>query len=306
MYIFITVLATAYVVITILRLYGVFEINTQPSSVANEIKNSRDLRKKRKREEAKLDIYRRFAHMFSGLLLTPQVIEDHKFYIQRIGISTKYLNRLQTVEEVRGKHALFFMASLFAIVPGVAIHPIFFAISAVGAVQFFLYTSNYKRQILEEDEIIDNYFIDLYLLLFSKLRRGSRARLNSTIENYIHTLEAQAKTIEVEVMLKFARYFLNLLQMEEDHKAVPKLRNLYNSATVINFCNIASQSLQGVDNFDNLISFKMQLVERKTNLMRIRAQKILRSGERSIYAIWIILFIFIAVGWWSKLPTGFF
>ena len=107
-------------------------------------------------------------------------------------------------------------------------------------------------------------------------------------------------------MLKFARYFLNLLAMYEDHQAVPKLRDIYHSATIINFCNIASQSLQGVDNFDNLMTFKLQLVDRKTVIMRKRQQQILASGERSIYAIWVILFIFVVVGWYSKLPTGFF
>ena len=85
-----------------------------------------------------------------------------------------------------------------------------------------------------------------------------------------------------------------------------KLRDIYHSATIINFCNIASQSLQGVDNFDNLMTFKLQLVDRKTVIMRKRQQQILASGERSIYAIWVILFIFVVVGWYSKLPTGFF
>ena len=81
---------------------------------------------------------------------------------------------------------------------------------------------------------------------------------------------------------------------------------MYHSATIINFCNVATQALNGIENADNLLTFKMQLVERKTNLMRRNSQKILRKGERSIYAIWVILGIFIVVGWWSKLPKGFF
>ena len=107
-------------------------------------------------------------------------------------------------------------------------------------------------------------------------------------------------------MLKLSRYLLNLLALYEDHVAIPKLREAYHSATIINFCNVATQSLNGVENADNLLSFKMQLVDRKTELMRKRQQKILQAGERSIYAIWIILFIFVIVGWYSKLPTGMF
>ena len=64
--------------------------------------------------------------------------------------------------------------------------------------------------------------------------------------------------------------------------------------------------MNGIENYDNLLTFKMQLVERKTELMRERSAKLVRSGERSIYAIYIILFIFIIVGWYSKLPTGMF
>lgn len=183
--------------------------------------------------------------------------------------------------------------------PVVIIVPILAFINLAG------YQTAYKTQIADEDEIIDNYFIDLYLLLYSKLRQGSRARLQGTVENYISTLESSKATTESKVMLKFARYFLNLLALYEDHVAVPHLRDNYKSATVINFCNVATQSLNGVDNFDNLITFKMQLTERRTNLMRKRQKEILAKGERSIYAIWIILFIFIIVGWYSKLPTGF-
>lgn len=130
--------------------------------------------------------------------------------------------------------------------------------------------------------------------------------MQGTVENYIATLESSKGTVESKVMLKFAKYFLNLLALYEDHVAVPKLREDYRSATIINFCNVATQSLNGVENFDNLITFKMQLVERRTNLMRERQKKILAQGERSIYLIWVILFIFIAVGWYSKLPTGMF
>ena len=105
-------------------------------------------------------------------------------------------------------------------------------------------------------------------------------------------------------MLKLAKYLLNLLSLYEDHVAVPKLKEIYHSATIINFCNVASQSLNGVENYDNLLTFKMQLVERKTELMRQRSAKLVRNGERSIYLIYLILFIFIIVGWYSKLPIG--
>ena len=163
-----------------------------------------------------------------------------------------------------------------------------------------------SRKVLDENAIIDDYFIDLYLLLFSKLRQGSRARLQSTLDNYYFSLDNQAETEELKVMKKFVRHFLNLVALYEDHVAVMKIRELYPQATIINFCNIASQAMQGIDNYDNLISYKMQLIDRKRTIMKRKAEYLLAMGTRSIYLIWVILFIFILVGWYSKLPTGFF
>lgn len=305
MYTTIIVMCTIFTVVQILRLYGVFEINTKPRKVVSNIEDERKVRKKRRREQKLLNTYSSFANLFRGILLTPLTVENNQFYIDRLDIRTKYLGRRYTVEEYRGKHALPFGLSL-VLIPLVVKIPFILIVPIVAFIYLVGYQTILKQEIQDEDEIIDNYFIDIYLLLFSKLRQGSRARLQTTLENYINTLEGQALTKENEVMLKFARYFLNLLAMYEDHQAVPKLRDIYHSATIINFCNIASQSLQGVDNFDNLMTFKLQLVDRKTVIMRKRQQQILASGERSIYAIWVILFIFVVVGWYSKLPTGFF
>jgi hypothetical protein len=231
--------------------------------------------------------------------------QNHLYYIQRLELRTKTLDRLLTPEEVRGQRVLPFLLSIL-VIPLALFFPVLILIPVATLINLATYQTMYKAKISDEDTIIDNYFIDLYLLLYSKLRQGSRARLQGTVENYISTLETTKSTEESKVMLKFARYFLNLLSLYEDHVAVPHLRDNYHCATIINFCNIATQSLNGVDNFDNLITYKMQLTERRTNLMRERQKKILAKGERSILAIWIILFIFIGVGWYSKLPTGFF
>lgn len=302
---FIVVFCTGYAVFQILRMFGLFEINTKPSKVVNIVETARKSKAKRQREQKILATYSSLTNAFRGILLSAYCEEQHKYYIERLDLKTKYLGRRYTVEEYRGKQALPFFLSLLTI-PLILFKPIIAIIPIVTFIKFLTYQALLQQKIRDEDTIIDNYFIDIYLLMFSTLRQGSRARLQGILENYIDTLEVQAKTTEVNVMLKFSRYFLNLLALYEDHQAVPLLRNLYKSATIINFCNVASQSLQGVDNFDNLITFKMQLIERKTVLMRKRAETLVRNGERSIYAIWIILGIFVLVGWWSKLPTGFF
>jgi hypothetical protein len=48
---------------------------------------------------------------------------------------------------------------------------------------------------------------------------------------------------------------------------VPKLREKYHSPVIVNFCNVATQSLQGIDNLDSLLTLKMELTRRKAQLM---------------------------------------
>lgn len=301
----ILVLATIFAVYNILKLYGVFEFSVRPRKTVNEIEEKRKYNKKRKLESKKLGLYSASVELFRGIFMSDITYERHKYYIQRLELRSEPLDRLLTPEEVRGKRVLPLLLSLFFIPLGI-FFPVVILIPIAFLVNLLTYQTAYKMRIADEDDIIDNQFINLYLLMYSKLKQGSRARLQGTVENYINTLEGSKSTEESRVMLKFSRYFLNLLALYEDHVAVPHLRDVYHSATIINFCNVATQSLNGIENFDNLLTFKMQLTERQTNMMRKRQQEILRRGERSIYAIWVILVIFIAVGWVSKMPTGMF
>lgn len=297
------VILTIFVVYNILVTFGVLEYVSMPRKTVSEIETKRKTNKKRRFEMKKLGLFSQSVELFRGIFMSDACYENHQYYIQRLELRSKALDRLLTPEEVRGEKVLPLLLSALVLPLGL-LWPVVLVLPLVAFFNLISYQTMYKARIADEDEVIDNYFIDLYLLLYSKLRQGSRARLQGTVENYIATLESSKGSMESKVMLKFAKYFLNLLALYEDHVAVPKLRDDYRSATIINFCNVATQSLNGVDNFDNLITFKMQLVERRTNMMRERQKKILAQGERSIYLIWVILFIFIAVGWYSKLPTG--
>lgn len=301
----ILILATIFAVYNILKLYGVFEFSVRPRKTVNEIEEKRKFNKKRKTETKKLGLYTASVDLFRGIFMTDLTYEKHKYYIQRLELRSYQLDRLLTPEEVRGQRVFPFLISLIFIPLGL-FFPAVLLVPLGFLANLLTYQTVYKMKIADEDDIIDNEFINLYLLMYSKLKQGSRARLQGTVENYINTLESSKSTEESKVMLRFSRYFLNLLALYEDHVAVPHLRDVYHSATIINFCNVATQSLNGIENFDNLLTFKMQLTERQTNQMRKHQQEILRKGERSIYAIWVILIIFIAVGWVSKMPTGMF
>lgn len=298
-------LLTVFAVWQILLHFGVFEFSKGQRAVISDIKDERKLNKKRRFEKRKLSFYFSITETFRGLLMSDFTYQKNQYYIERLDIRSKVLDRQLKPEELRGKFAFYLIVGLICIPVGVFL-PIAWVLTLLGVFGYFFYGFYYSQKIEDEDEIIDNYFLDLYLLMYSKLRLGSRARLQTVVESYIDTLETAQNIQMKNTMMKLAEFLLNNLTLYEDHVAVIKLRDRYKSATIINFCNVASQALQGIDNADNLLTFKMSLVRRKTAMMEARADKMCKQGEKSIYFIYIILFIFIGVGWYSKLPTGFF
>lgn len=298
-------LFTIFAVWQILIHFGVFEYSKGQSTSIDDIKTERSLNKKRRQEKKKLSFYFDVTDTFRGLLMSDFSYEKHKFLIERLNIRSKVLDRQLQPEELKGKYAIILIIGIFCIPIG-AFFPLIWIVTIASVVVYSTYGFFLNQKVLDEDEIIDNYFLDLYLLLYSKLRMGSRARLQTVVESYIKTLETAQNIQMKNTMMKLAEFLLNNLTLYEDHVAIPMLRERYKSATITNFCNVASQALQGIDNADNLLTFKMALVRRKTVMMEERAAKLCRQGERSIYAIYVILFIFIGIGWYSKLPKGFF
>ena len=276
----------------------VFGVNIERSS--DIIKKEKSDNKKREREKTRLEIYTQVTNMFRGILLPPAKEADYKYYLGRLKYKSDVLNRSITPEEFVGKKFLILCLGVIILPLGV-FFSLAYVFGAVLILYFFLKPVFMQRKIRDEDEIIDLYFIDLYLLLYSKLRQGSKARLSSVVESYVDTLHTSNNAEMKRVMLDLAEFLLNNLSMYPDHEAVPLLRERYKSATIVNFCNVASQALQGIDNADTLLTFKMALVEKKAQAMRKTAQKLRIKGERSIYLIYVLLFIFIGMSWASKI-----
>ena len=298
-------LLTVYGLWAICGHFGIFEANLGISQVDEEINIEKRAKRSRSAERKKLNIYKEVTGYLSFLMFPEGVREKHKFIIERLEIRSEVLDRFYTPEELRGKHLLFLILGIMCIPVGV-FFPICWIGSVLGIFDFIGYQKFLMQRINDEDEIIDTYFLDLYLLMYSRLRMGSKARLQTVVESYIETLKVSSNVEMRDIMLKFSRFFLNNLSMYEDHVAVQHLRDRYRSATIVNFCNIGAQALQGIDNADTLLTFKMDLVRKKTDVMKKNAEILYQKGNRSIYLIYVILFIFIAVGWYSKLPTSFF
>lgn len=292
---------TLFIAYMILKYFGVMEVfgvNIDRSSEV--IKKEKSDNKKREREKTRLEIYTQVTNMFRGILLPPAKEADYKYYLGRLKYKSDVLNRSITPEEFVGKKFLILCLGVIILPLGV-FFSLAYVFGAVLILYFFLKPVFMQRKIRDEDEIIDLYFIDLYLLLYSKLRQGSKARLSSVVESYVDTLHTSNNAEMKRVMLGLAEFLLNNLSMYPDHEAVPLLRERYKSATIVNFCNVASQALQGIDNADTLLTFKMALVEKKAQAMRKTAQKLRIKGERSIYLIYVLLFIFIGMSWASKI-----
>lgn len=299
-------IVTLFACLSITNLYGVFEYKKAHTVTVNQSEKRRKNKNSINQVQRRLKGYSDLTEKFAFLLFTEAQRNEHLYYITRLDIRDETLNRRLTPEELRGKHIFILLLSCIGI-PLIIVNRIFIFLPIFGIVDFIGYTKIFKGRIIDEDIIIDDYFLNLYLLIYSKLRQGSRARLSGVVQNYYELLKEENNDDRVnEVMIRLSKHILDLLSVEEDHRAIPKLKESYRSATIVNFCNVAQQSLNGVENDDNLLSFKMQLTDRKLKTMEKRQKRILASGNRAIMLIWAILFYFVAVGWYSKLPTGFF
>ena len=135
--------------------------------------------------------------------------------------------------------------------------------------------------------------------------RGTEVRLGPTLQTYLQTLEAIDTTEETEAIKQFVQdLYYNIEVYGADSKAVAMIREKYHSATVINFCNLAIQSLNGVDNKDKLIAFKIELTQKDLMLMTERANKAVEKGSRAIVSIYFILFQFVVLSWAAKLGSN--
>lgn len=294
-----------YAIFFIARKYGVLENSVGVDEHKEKVREREKSNKQRKKERSKLAFYGSVSTLFGGLLLSASNKADHKFIISRLDLRSKILDRLYTPEELRGKYCLFAIVGVACIPLSVFIKPLLI-ITVATFIIFSFYKRRYLIKIQDEDDIIDVYFIDLFLLLYSRLRMGSKGRLATVVKSYIDTLKSMDDCTMQIAMLKLSQFLINNLTMYPDHVAVPILIERYKSAVVVNFCNVATQALQGIDNSDTLLTFKLDLMKRKSNLMKENAEKLRVKGNRAIYLIWVILFVFILVGWYSKLPTGFF
>lgn len=286
----------------ILRLYGVFEVHSGSKKAIEKQDNKKSEDRKRSFEIFKLNFYETMTG-FTSWMFDVRKREEHDYFIKRLQKRSEVLNRNYTPEEYRGKHVTWLAFSLVGL-PLMFVNKIFIAIPILGVLQFVTYETFCRNDIQDEDDIIDANFTDLYLLMYSELRKGSKGSIKGVVLAYQQSLQSMGLTKMTEVMLKFTEFLLNSLNYTTESEAIQELKTRYHSALITNFCNVAVQSLQGIDNYDTLLSTKMNLTEkRKQNMLRI-TEKRRKQGEILIYGVYIILAQFIILSILSKLPSA--
>lgn len=234
-------------------------------------------------------------------------VEKYRFYINRCHISLPYTERNVKPLEIIGffkivKFLSCFFAVLLTVLTGNRLFLLLFVLVLIDKV----FEMMLEIKINEEDAEIERDFPDLYMLLYSRLIRGTQVRLAPTLDEYIKSLDV----IEGENSNQAMRQFVTELRKNieiygDDSIAVNKMRDTYKSAMMVNFFNLAIQSLRGVDNKDKLLAFRMELSQKKLEYMTQKANKMVEKGQRAVMLIFIILAQFIILSWVAKAGLSF-
>ena len=228
---------------------------------------------------------------------------DWQFRIGRKRVFVPILGREFKPEEIVG---ILRLITFFLCAIGIATYLatqtiVLLSLCIVGIFAPTLFKFLLDSSIAQDDVELEKDFPDLYMLLYSRLGKGANARIGPTLADYYNTLDSMYAKDEHKVMRNFLQDFRNAIDLYSDEmQAIPLIREKYKSATIVNFCNLAMQSLRGVDNKDKLLAFKMELSNRRKQEMEETAQKLVERGNKAIMIIFVILFQFIVISWSSK------
>lgn len=229
--------------------------------------------------------------------------EDYRFKIDRLNLLLKPLGRLIKPNELSGLlKVIQFIGLLFGVVlsllSGVTFGLVFLLLVFAPAI----FNTFASAKISSADEYLEQEFPDMFIVLYSRLVKGTSTRLAPTLRDYLASLDSVELTKSKKVMKGFITDLRNNIEIYgDDSLAITNLRIKYRSAIVVNFCNLASQALSGVDNYDKLLSFKIELNSKKVAMMDAKATKLVQWGSRAVWVVYALLFQFILLSWVAKL-----
>ena len=236
---------------------------------------------------------------------------EWQYKIDRCDMKIKVLERRLKATELNG---IFRSIQLLSIIMAILAYSFTFQLSSliwlVGLATPILVQLVIDARIQEEDAELEHDFPDLYLLLYSRLIKGAHAStsLIPTITDYVNSLNEMYGVGKGHLAIrKFCGRFVANSEIYGDLKvAVRHLRNYYHSPTIINFCNLAAQSLDGVHNADKLLGFKQELNEQRKQAMEKYAERLVVKGNRAVFVIYVILGEFVILSWVAKIDLSLF
>ena len=240
---------------------------------------------------------------------TPEYLFELKYLLDRNDVRVKTLDRRIKPEEVVGIFRFIQMLIIIAVIFIVSFTLNFTLFSLLLLV---LLPKSYilllKAQIAAEDEQLEIDFPDLYLLLYSRLKKGAHTKIEPTMNDYVRSLNDMYGVGVGHIAIRrfCSRFSANVEIYGDEVVAIKHLREYYRSPTVVNFCNLAIQALTGVDNREKLLTFKQELAEERRVRMDLKAAALVRKGIRAINIIYVILFEFIVLSWISKIDLSLF
>ena len=287
-----------------LRINNMWGVSKGTKKAKLDVKESKDLHKKRL-AWLKVLQWCEWVCVNVGSVPDENTINDTNYRISRLRLKIDVLERNIKAKELLGLLKGIQLVGIFCSILALLLTK---NVMSLGGLLLYLAPSTFNvfadTKINDEDIELEKDFPDLFLLLHVRLLKGSKTRLSPTLDDYIKSLDAMYQGKSHIVIRNFVVDLRNNIEIYgDDSIAVYKLRDMYRSSMVVNFCNLATQSLKGVDNKDKLLAFKIELTQQKQEDMKLRAKKLVDKGRRSIIVIYIILGEFVVLSWLAKLGT---
>lgn len=294
-------------IIFILTKFGVFTTNQSAKKLKEEQQSYNKIQKQRKQTQDILSALDGFADKVGGGISTnAQYAWD--FRILRLMQPIESVGRKMTSKELVGLLRLiqFLCVSIGCAAFCITFNVFFVIFIVIGVSLPTVVASICDMQIAEQDKAIERDFTDFYLLVHSRLLKGTQAHISNTLTEYLNICDTTMPVNEYKELREFVSYLRSSISiMGDEVKALNQVREKYHSATVTNFCTLATQALQGVDNQDRLLTFKVELIARQKAQVRAVAQKRAEKAMKAIFAIWVILAEFVVVVMVTRLSVVF-
>lgn len=251
----------------------------------------------RKRQIKRLNTYREFAYKL-GNGASQRLLYDWDYRISRLFPVIESVGRTMSSLELVGIFRLTQFVLCATAIAGLVLNGsmVFFALLLIGCTVQWVFTYICDLLIKQQDANIDNDFADVYLLLYCKLLQGTNAHISNVLVEYLKICDMTMGPNEHKDIRKFVSDLVtNISVVSDETTALLRIREKYRTATIINFCNVATQALRGADMADKLLQFKMDLLNHTKLVAEQNAKARAEKAQYAIYAVWVILFEVVGV-----------